>query len=59
MSSNLADRERMNQLIEQIDPEIEYDATPLCKRHYYTIYNLIRPHKILPNVWSESKACHI
>ena len=49
MSSNLADRERMNQLIEQIDLEIEYDKipipTPLCKCHYYTIYNLIQPQQ--------------
>ena len=46
MSSNLADRERMNQLI---DLEIEYDEipipTPLCKCHYYTIYNLIQPQQ--------------
>ena len=45
VSSNLADREKMNQLIKQVDVAIEYDdipiPTPLCKHHYYTIYSLI------------------
>ena len=49
VSSNLANTEKMNQIIKQVDFEIEGDdipiPTPLCKHHYYTIYNLIQPQQ--------------